>query len=132
MSQPPSEFIEESVKEDSVSIDKASVSKQYKSNFAASKFEMSLHNSHNSINMSGLLKNAKMGRKEMDEKYLNVYNRVEKLKKDYDSEINNINGLRNKSLYLYKLKRDADQWNKKVIGDKILSKFLYLIREVSF
>ena len=65
--------------------------------------------------LSGKLKNAVDSRRSFDVKFSNVYNKVEMLKKEYDHEVGRLNGLRNKSLYLYKLKRDADAWVKKVL-----------------
>ena len=60
------------------------------------------------------LKDVVTVRKSMDQKYSNTHHKVEKLKKEYDQEIGKINGLRNQSLYLYKLKKYADEWNQQV------------------
>jgi len=107
------EGINESVKDETSSIGKVSPvkSKNFPSSYENSKFEPSLQKS---TDITGLLKNATNSRRSFDEKFSSVYHKVAKLKKEYDHEIGKINGLRNKSLYLYKLKKDADDWNKKV------------------
>ena len=112
------EGINESVKDETSSIGKASPtkSKTLQASYEPSKFMLSTQNNQKSPSLlSGKLKNAVDSRRSCDEKFSNVYNKVEKLKKEYDHEVGRINGLRNKSLYLYKLKRDADEWIKKVL-----------------
>lgn len=103
--------IDESVKDFSENVSKTSISKHYKSTFSPSRFDTSLRKSEN---MTDLLKNTIKSTKIINEKYANMCKKVEKLKKEYENEISKINGLRNKSLYLYKLKKYAEEWTEKV------------------
>ena len=112
------EGINESVRDETSSIGKSSPtkSKNLQASYEPSKFMVSTQNNQKSQGvLSGKLKNAVDSRRSFDVKFSNVYNKVEMLKKEYDHEVGRINGLRNKSLYLYKLKRDADEWIKKVL-----------------
>lgn len=128
MSEMQAEPINESVKDETSSFGKVSPlkSRNYESNYENSKFEefepsqssakMKEMKLKNVSGLTGLLKNACDSRRSYDQKYSDVYYKLEKLKKEYDNEIGRINGLRNKSLYLYKLKKDADAWNRKVVS----------------
>lgn len=119
MSEGKSKNIEESVPDVSETVSKTSISKHYKPSFSPFKKANLLEKKEN---LTDLLQTKVKSTKIMSEKHEKISLKVEKLRKEFETEVSKINGLRNKSLYLYKLKKFAEEWNNKVV-----LKFFYLI-----